>query len=257
LTVLNPFNGKAVPLYTADYVLAGYGCGAVMAVPAHDERDFAFARKYGLPIVPVIRPEDAEPLDPDRMENAYTAPGVMHDSGPFDGVNSVEGIAKTAAHAQENGFGKPSVTYRLRDWLLSRQRYWGAPIPVVHCDGCGVVPVPEKDLPVVLPRVRDFLPKGRSPLEDVPEFMNTDCPKCGQAARRDPDTMDTFVCSSWYHLRYSDPKNADRPWEKEAIDDWLPVDFYIGGSEHAMGHLIYFRFITKVLHDLGYDQGAP
>ena len=168
-TVRNPFNGNAVPLYVADYVLAGYGAGAVMAVPAHDTRDFAFARKYGLPIVPVIRPAEGDKLDPAAMEDAYTEVGVMHDSGPFDDVPSKEGIGKTAEYAKEQGFGKPTVNYRLRDWLLSRQRYWGSPIPVVHCEHCGVVPVPEKDLPVVLPDVKDFLPKGRSPLEDVPE----------------------------------------------------------------------------------------
>jgi leucyl-tRNA synthetase len=252
LTVKNPFNDEHVPLFVADYVLAGYGCGAVMAVPAHDERDFAFARKYGLPIVPVIRPEDSGPLDPDEMENAYIDPGVMHDSGPFDDTDSKEGITRTAEYAKKHGFGSPSVTYRLRDWLLSRQRYWGAPIPMIHCKDCGTVPVPEKDLPVVLPKVKDFLPKGRSPLEDVADFMNTTCPTCGKAAKRDPDTMDTFVCSAWYHMRYSDPGNAEKAWEKEAIDTWMPVDLYIGGNEHAMGHLIYFRFITKVLHDMGY-----
>jgi len=251
-TVRNPFNGKEVPLYVADYVLAGYGAGAVMAVPAHDTRDFAFARKYGIEIVPVIHKKDASPLNPSDMEEAYTEPGTMHNCGPFDGVDSVEGINQTADFAEQQGFGKATITYKLRDWLLSRQRYWGAPIPVVHCEKCGVVPMPEKDLPVVLPKVKDFLPRGRSPLEDVDDFMNTSCPKCGEDAKRDPDTMDTFVCSSWYHLRYSDPKNAEKAWEKKNIDAWLPVDLYIGGSEHAMGHLIYFRFITKVLHDMGY-----
>ncbi len=250
--VVNPFNGKAVPLYVADYVLAAYGCGAVMAVPAHDQRDFEFAGKYGLPIIPVIHPEGGSPLDPEAMAEAWTAPGVMHDSGPFDGCVGSEGIRKTSAHAAEKGFGGPKITYKLRDWLISRQRYWGAPIPIIHCEACGAVPVPEKELPVVLPEVEDFLPRGRSPLEDVEEFMNAPCPACGKPARRDPDTMDTFVCSSWYQLRYSDPKNSEKPWEKDAVDGWLPVDLYIGGSSHANGHLIYFRFITKVLHDMGY-----
>ncbi|MFH1998649.1 MAG: leucine--tRNA ligase [Planctomycetota bacterium] len=252
LTVINPFNHHEVPLFVADYVLGGYGSGAVMAVPAHDTRDFAFARKYGLDIVPVIHPEGEEALDPAAMKDAYTQPGIMHDSGPFNGLPSTEGIQKTAEYALDKGFGKATVNFKLRNWLLSRQRYWGAPIPVIHCKACGAVPVPEQDLPVVLPMVRDFLPKGRSPLEDVPEFLNTECPKCHAPAQRDPDTMDTFVCSSWYHFRYSDPKNQEKPWEKDAVDAWLPVDFYIGGSEHAMGHLIYFRFITKVLFDMGY-----
>ncbi len=252
LNVVNPFNGKEAPLFVADYVLAGYGSGAVMAVPAHDTRDFAFARKYGLDIVPVIRPPDREPFQGAEMKEAYTDPGVMHDSGPFDGLPSKEGVQKTAAYALQKGFGKPTVTYKLRDWLISRQRYWGAPIPVIHCGKCGVVPVPEKDLPVRLPKVEDYLPKGRSPLEDVQDFMDAPCPACGGAGRRDPDTMDTFTCSSWYQLRYADPKNPDKPWERDAVNTWLPVDLYIGGSSHANGHLIYFRFITKVLHDMGY-----
>jgi len=252
LHVRNPFNGEEVPLYVADYVLAGYGSGAVMAVPAHDQRDFEFARKYGIPVKPVIRPADAPPLDGKTMTEAYVDDGIMHDSGPFDGTPNREGIKKTAAYAAEKGFGKETVTFKLRDWLLSRQRYWGAPIPVIHCPSCGVVPVPEKDLPVLLPEVEDFIPKGRSPLEDVEAFMNTACPKCGGEARRDPDTMDTFVCSSWYQFRYVDPKNDRAPWDKEKIEQWMPVDLYIGGNEHATGHLIYFRFITKVLHDAGW-----
>ncbi len=252
LHVRNPFTGEEVPLFVADYVLAGYGSGAVMAVPAHDQRDFEFARKYGIPVKPVIRPSDGPPLDGEKMTEAFVDDGIMHDSGPFDGTPNREGIAKVAAYAEEKGFGKATVTYKLRDWLLSRQRYWGAPIPVIHCPACGVVPVPEKDLPVLLPEVEDFLPKGRSPLEDVDSFMNTTCPKCGGAARRDPDTMDTFVCSSWYQFRYTDPKNDRAPWEKEKIRAWMPVDLYIGGNEHATGHLIYFRFITKVLYDAGW-----
>lgn len=252
LRVRNPFNGKEVPLYVADYVLAGYGCGAVMAVPAHDQRDFEFARKYGIPIVTVIHPEGEDPLDPKAMTEAFTAHGVMHNSDSFDGIPSKEGIGKTARYAESEGFGRAAINFKLRDWLISRQRYWGSPIPMIHCPVCGVVPVPEKDLPVLLPEVEDFIPKGRSPLEDVPEFMDTSCPSCDQAARRDADTMDTFVCSSWYQFRYTDPHNSEKSWEKEKINQWMPVDLYIGGSEHAMGHLIYFRFITKVLHDLGY-----
>ena len=252
LTVRNPFNGHAVPLFVADYVLAGYGCGAVMAVPAHDQRDFEFARKYNVPIVTVIHPDGADPLDPAAMTEAYTARGVMHNSDRFDGLSSEKGIVETAQRAQSQGFGRPAITFKLRDWLISRQRYWGSPIPMIHCAECGAVPVPEQDLPVLLPAVEDFIPKGRSPLEDVDAFMNTDCPSCGRAARRDADTMDTFVCSSWYQFRYTDPHNDRKPFEKEKVNQWMPVDLYIGGSEHAKGHLIYFRFITKVLHDLGY-----
>jgi len=252
LTVRNPFNGREVPLFVADYVLAGYGCGAVMAVPAHDQRDFEFARKYSLPIVPVIHPEGQQPFEGAAMTEAYTEPGIMHASGPFDGMPSPEGIRATAAHAEEQGFGRAAVTFKLRDWLISRQRYWGAPIPMIHCDRCGTLPVPEEDLPVLLPEVEDFLPKGRSPLEDVDSFMQVTCPDCGAPARRDPDTMDTFVCSSWYQFRYTDPHNDRQSWEKDAARQWMPVDLYIGGAEHAMGHLIYFRFITKVLHDMGY-----
>jgi leucyl-tRNA synthetase len=252
LKVRNPFNGKEVPLFVADYVLAGYGCGAVMAVPAHDQRDFEFAKKYGLPIVAVIHPEGEAALDPGAMTEACTAYGVMHNSDRFDGKTSSEGIADAAAFADSKGFGRATVNFRLRDWLISRQRYWGAPIPIIHCDKCGAVPVPEKDLPVLLPEVEDFIPRGRSPLEDVEEFVNTTCPRCDGAGRRDADTMDTFVCSSWYQFRYSDPHNGDLPFTKEKVNTWLPVDLYIGGTEHAMGHLIYFRFITKVLHDLGY-----
>ncbi len=251
LHVRNPFNGNEVSLFVADYVLAGYGSGAVMAVPAHDQRDFEFARKYEIPIRVVIEPENVR-LDPDEMTEAYIDPGIMTGSGPFDGRFSRKAIPAIIEYGAEKGFSKKAIQYKLRDWLLSRQRYWGAPIPVVHCEKCGVVPIPEEDLPVELPFVKDFLPKGRSPLEDVPEFMNTTCPRCGSPARRDPDTMDTFVCSSWYHLRYTDANNPDEAFSKAEADKWLPVDLYIGGIEHATGHLLYFRFITKVLHDMGY-----
>lgn len=251
LHVVNPYNGDKVPLYVADYVLAGYGSGAVMAVPAHDKRDFMFARKYNIPIKVVIQPKGEE-LIVDQMDEAYVEPGVMANSGPFVGTWSIDGIEKVAEYGKDKGFAEKTHQFKLRDWLISRQRYWGAPIPVIHCEKCGVVPVSENELPVELPVVEDYLPKGRSPLADVPEFMNTKCPKCGGPAKRDPDTMDTFVCSSWYFLRYLDPHNQIRAFDKKQAEKWLPVDLYIGGIEHATGHLLYFRFITKVLYDLGY-----
>ena len=253
LYAVNPFNGERVQIWVADYVLASYGTGAVMAVPAHDQRDFEFARKYGIPIKVVIQPPDGE-LEPETMTEAYTEPGIMVNSGPFDGTPSQEGIKKVIEYAEQKGFGRHRVTYRLRDWLISRQRYWGAPIPMVHCPKCGIVPVPEDQLPVKLPPEDkvNFIPTGRSPLEDVPEFINTTCPKCGGPAKRDPDTMDTFVCSSWYYLRYVDPHNDREPFSKQEAEKWLPVDLYIGGAEHATGHLIYFRFVHKVLYDNGY-----
>lgn len=248
---VNPFNGEAVPLWVADYVLAGYGTGIVMCVPAHDRRDFAFARRYGLPIRVVIQPPGAK-LDPASMEEAYVDPGVMTNSGPFDGLPSGEGIERVTRAAEEKNIGGPHVQYRLRDWLISRQRYWGCPIPMIHCEGCGPVPVPEKDLPVLLPDVKDFLPKGRSPLADVPQFMNVRCPACGGAARRSPDTMVTFVDSGFYLFRYLDPRNDREPWSREAAKRWMPIDLYIGGVEHACGHLIYLRFLCKVLYDEGW-----
>ncbi|MGC9316344.1 MAG: class I tRNA ligase family protein, partial [bacterium] len=251
LHVRNPFTGDEVPLFVADYVLAGYGSGAVMAVPAHDQRDFEFARKYGIPIKVVIEPAEGG-LAGDEMSEAYVESGVMVNSAPFDGMDSRKAIDAITEFGAENGFAEKAIQFRLRDWLLSRQRYWGAPIPVVHCEKCGVVPVPESELPVELPHVKDFLPKGRSPLADVPEFMNTDCPKCGGPAKRDPDTMDTFVCSSWYQLRYPDANNPNEAISRDAAEKWLPIDLYIGGIEHATGHLLYFRFITKVLFDMGY-----
>ena len=253
LYVRHPFTGERIPLWVGDYVLASYGTGIVMGVPAHDQRDFEFARKYGLPIRVVIRPENGEAPDPQTMTHAFEDYGVMVNSGEFSGLPSREGIRKVAEKIQEMGLGGPTVTYRLRDWLISRQRYWGAPIPVVHCPRCGIVPVPEDQLPVRLPEnVENFKPRGRSPLEDVPEFMNTPCPRCGGPARRDPDTMDTFVDSSWYFLRFTDPKNDQAPFDPEVANAWMPVDQYIGGAEHATKHLIYARFITKVLKDAGY-----
>lgn len=248
---INPFSGEEVQLWVADYVLASYGTGMVMGVPAHDQRDFEFARKYGIPIKVVISPPDHK-LEPETMNEAYIEPGTMVDSDVFNGRNSEEAIDSIIEYCIEKGIGRRKTNYRLRDWLISRQRYWGAPIPMIHCAACGVVPVPETDLPVLLPKKGvDFTPKGKSPLASVPSFMNTTCPKCGGEAQRDPDTMDTFVCSSWYHLRYSDPNNDTRPFGQEEAASWLPIDEYIGGIEHACGHLIYFRFITKVIHDAG------
>jgi leucyl-tRNA synthetase len=249
----NPMNGEKVPIFVADYVLLEYGSGIVMGVPAHDERDFQFARKYRLPVKVVIRPPEGE-LKTEGLEHAYEAPGIMVDSGPFTGMDSIPGIKAVSDHMTKNRLGGPLVRYRLKDWLISRQRYWGAPIPIICCSTCGMVPVPEKDLPVTLPRnVSDFLPKGKSPLAAVDSFMDVSCPKCGSKARRDPDTMDTFVCSSWYYLRYLDPQNEREFCSRPCADTWLPIDQYIGGSsEHATGHLIYFRFFAKILFDAGY-----
>ncbi|MCX6829709.1 MAG: leucine--tRNA ligase [candidate division Zixibacteria bacterium] len=249
---VNPFNGQEIQLWVADYVLAGYGTGAVMAVPAHDSRDFLFAKKYGIPIVVVIHPDKNTSLDLATMEDAYTDYGVMVNSGIFDGLVGEEAINKVTEYAAEKGFGRTRVNYKLRDWLISRQRYWGAPIPIIHCPKCGQVAVPDSQLPVLLPQVTNYLPKGRSPLADVPEFMNVNCPKCGGPAERDPDTMDTFVCSSWYYLRYLDPLNDKMPYGRDKEAAWMPIDKYIGGITHATGHLIYFRFFHKFLKDIGW-----
>lgn len=248
---VNPLSGEQVQLWVADYVLAHYGTGVVMGVPAHDQRDFLFAKKYNIPVKVVISPK-GKTLTTESMTEAFTEEGTMVNSAQFNGLASAEGINKISAHVEQENLGRRKVYYRLKDWLLSRQRYWGAPIPMIHCAKCGPMPVPEDRLPVLLPEVKDYIPKGRSPLADVPEFINSKCPKCAGPAQRDPDTMDTFVCSSWYHLRYSDPTNQRKPFEPERANQWLPVDLYIGGAEHACGHLIYFRFITKVLHDLGH-----
>lgn len=248
---VNPFDGSKIQLWVADYVLAGYGTGVVMAVPAHDQRDFEFARKYDIPIKVVIKTVDGAELKPSEMTEAYTEYGEMVNSGEFDGTPGATAVAETIKYAEKKGIGKARINYRLRDWLISRQRYWGTPIPIIHCSKCGAVPVQDDDLPVVLPDVENYLPKGRSPLADVDEFINTSCPKCGGDAKRDADTMDTFICSSWYFLRYLDPKNSNEVFSKEAARDWLPVDQYIGGAEHAVGHLIYFRFFTKFLKDIG------
>ncbi len=248
---LNPVTGRKMPIYLANFVLSGYGTGAVMAVPAHDQRDFEFARMYDLPIIVVIQPE-GEKLDPETMTEAYTGEGLLVNSDRFDNTPNRQALDLIAAYLEEKGIGKKAITYRLRDWGVSRQRYWGAPIPIVYCDKCGVVPVPEKDLPVTLPEDVELDGSGGSPLARVETFVNTTCPQCGAAARRETDTMDTFVESSWYYMRYACAAYDQAPLEREAVDKWLPVDHYIGGIEHAILHLLYSRFFTRVLRDLGY-----
>jgi leucyl-tRNA synthetase len=249
---VHPTTGEKLPVFVADYVLASYGTGYVMAVPAHDERDFAFAKARGLPIRIVIQNEDGS-LVLDEMEDAYTPAGPMVASGPFDGRHSEEAMSDLLAWLEEQGIGTAKVTFRLRDWLISRQRYWGCPIPMVHCAACGIVPMPQDQLPVRLPdNVTNWIPEGRSPLADVADFVSTTCPQCGGAAERDVDTMDTFIDSAWYHIRYTDSHNGELPFDPEKANAWMPVDLYIGGAEHANGHLLYFRFITKVLKDAGY-----
>ncbi len=248
--VTNPVNGAKVPLWVANFALMSYGTGAVMAVPAHDDRDFAFARKYDIPIKVVIRPPD-EVLDPAEMDTAYTDAGIMVDSGPFDGRMNREAMGDILVWLEEQGIGEKTIHYRLRDWLISRQRYWGAPIPIVYCDTCGVVPLPEDALPVALPMDVQFRAGQGNPLASSDSFLHCQCPQCGQAARRETDTMDTFVDSSWYFLRYCDPNREDAPFDPAAVQRWMPVDQYIGGIEHATMHLIYARFFTMVLHDIG------
>lgn len=249
--VINPVNGKKIPLWIANYVLMEYGTGAVMAVPAHDARDFEFAEKYGLGIEVVID-NPKEHLDASVMDCAYVEDGIMVKSGQFNKLNNREAMKKIAQWMELKGIGKRTVHFRLRDWLISRQRYWGAPIPIIYCERCGIVGVPEKDLPVLLPDNVEFKPYGQSPLAESDEFVNTECPRCKQKARRETDTMDTFVDSSWYYLRYLSPRDNKRPFDKELLNKWFPVDQYIGGVEHAILHLLYSRFITKVLYDLGY-----
>jgi len=248
---VNPFNGERIPIWVGNFVLMGYGTGAIMSVPAHDERDFEFARKYGLTVRPVIAPEDGRVLDGAAMDAAYVGPGTVSASGPFDGLSADEALTKMAAHAEEKGFGKPAVTYRLRDWLISRQRYWGTPIPMIYCDTDGVVPVPDAQLPVVLPKDAPFTGEGGNPLTKVPDFVNVICPRCGGKARRETDTMDTFVDSSWYFYRYLSPRKADGPFDTGAVRYWFPIDLYVGGIEHAILHLVYSRFWTKMMRDLG------
>jgi len=254
--VVNPYNGETIPLWVADYVLMEYGTGAVMAVPAHDTRDWAFAKTYKLPIRISIQNENRS-LDLNSMEEAYLEDGVVVESGPFEGMRNRDAIPEMAAYAETHGFGGPQVHYRLRDWLISRQRYWGAPIPIVYCETCGAVPVPESDLPVLLPVDVEFKPTGESPLRASAEFMNTTCPACGSPAKRESDTMDTFVDSSWYFLRFLSADDETQAVDKAACDNWLPVDQYIGGIEHAILHLLYARFFTKALHDadlIGFEE---
>ncbi len=248
---INPFNNEKVPIYVANFVLMEYGTGAVMAVPAHDQRDFEFARNYDLEIKPVVIPMESELLA-DDMTEASTIPGFLHDSGEFSGMDSVEAQETIIRFAETNGFGSQKITYRLRDWGISRQRYWGAPIPIIYCDTCGVVPAPLDQLPIQLPVDRDEGVDNCAPLHVREEFINTICPSCGGAARRETDTMDTFVESSWYFARYTCPRFTDSPMDREKASHWLPVDQYIGGVEHAILHLLYSRFFTKVLRDLGY-----
>lgn len=246
--VINPFTGDKVPLWTSDYVLIEYGTGAVMAVPAHDERDFAFAKKFNLPIKRVIE----NPSNPgEELREAYVDSGVLVNSQSFNGLENTKAKEEIIKYAEEKGFGKSKTQYRLRDWLISRQRYWGAPIPVVYCEHCGIQPVDEKDLPVLLPTDIDITVQGKSPIVTSPTFMKTTCPKCGGSATRETDTMDTFICSSWYYLRYVDPHNTELPFSKDKVNYWLPVNQYVGGIEHAILHLLYSRFFTKALRDRG------
>lgn len=247
----NPFNGEIFPLWTADYALVEYGTGAVMAVPTHDTRDFDFAKKYNLPMKVVIAPENNTNLDVDAMTDAYTEAGVLVNSGEFNGIKNNKAKKAITQWAVDKGFGEFKTQYRLRDWLISRQRYWGAPIPVVYCDKCGIQPVPEDKLPVLLPKDVDFSVVGKSPITTSKTFKDTVCPVCGGHAVRETDTMDTFVCSSWYYLRYSDARNDKECFNKDKVNHWLPVDQYVGGIEHAILHLLYSRFFTKALRDCG------
>ena len=249
-TVTNPVNGEELPMFVADYVLLEYGTGAIMAVPAHDERDYEFARTHGLPIRRVIAGPDGDTSD-DTLP--YAGDGPLVNSRPdLDGTPNREAFAEIVSWLEGEGLGHPSVNYRLRDWLISRQRYWGCPIPIVYCEGCGIVPVPESDLPVLLPELDDYSPRGLSPLAAAEDWVNTTCPACDGPARRETDTMDTFVDSSWYFLRYCDPHNDDASWDPAIVARWMPVDQYIGGVEHAILHLMYARFFTKALADLGH-----
>jgi len=251
---VNPVNGEKIPVWTADYVLMGYGTGAIMAVPAHDERDYAFAEKFELPVVYVYDQEG------EAEGTQYHGEGVMKNSGSYDGLTTTEARQKIVADLEARGTAQEKVNYRIRDWLISRQRYWGAPIPMIHCPKDGIVPVPEDQLPVKLPELTKFEPSGdgRSPLANVPEFVNTTCPQCGGPAERETDTMDGFACSSWYFLRFADPRNGEKPFDADKVKFWLPVDDYIGGAEHAVMHLLYARMWTKVMQDEGLiDFGEP
>jgi leucyl-tRNA synthetase len=247
---VNPVNDERIPIWVADYVLMEYGTGAIMAVPAHDERDFAFAQRFGLPVVQVVRPAEGGAVEGAAFVE-HSENEVLVNSGRFDVMPAPEAARAIVEWLERQGRGRPAVSYRLRDWLLSRQRFWGCPIPIVHCARCGIVPVPEDELPVLLPEVEDYLPKGRSPLAAAEDWVHTTCPSCGGEALRETDTMDTFVDSSWYFLRYTDPRNDEAPFDRSMVDYWLPVNQYIGGIEHAILHLMYARFFTKALHDLG------
>ncbi|MGB5770307.1 MAG: leucine--tRNA ligase, partial [Crocosphaera sp.] len=249
-TAINPFNGEEIPILIADYVLYEYGTGAVMGVPAHDTRDFKFATEKKLPIKVVIVPENSEDSNPTLTE-AYTEAGIMVNSGEFDGMQSTEGKTAIIDYAEKQGYGKARIQYRLRDWLISRQRYWGCPIPVVHCPSCGTVAVPDADLPVKLPENVEFTGRGASPLSKMDDWINVPCPSCGEPAKRETDTMDTFIDSSWYYLRYTDAMNDQEAFKLEKANDWMNVDQYVGGIEHAILHLLYSRFFTKVLRDRG------
>jgi leucyl-tRNA synthetase len=253
---VSPYSGEKVPIWIGNFVLMGYGTGAIMAVPAHDERDFEFCRKYGIAVRPVIRPLDGALAVEPGMKEPYCDYGVVEDSGQWSGLPSEEARRRMAAFAEQIGFGKSAITYRIKDWGISRQRYWGTPIPVIHCASCGVVPVPEDQLPVVLPDNVEITGTGKSPLEGVPEFVNVKCPKCGAAARRETDTMDTFIDSSWYFYRYCDARNSSAPFDSAKIGYWFEIDQYIGGVEHAILHLIYSRFFTKVMRDIGLVENS-
>ncbi len=247
---VNPLNGKKIPIWIANYILSGYGTGAIMCVPAHDKRDFEFATQYKLDIIEVIQPKEGS-RKPKTVDEVYEEEGIVVNSGAFNNLSSGEAKERITDYLEKNKIGKRAVNYKLRDWLVSRQRYWGAPIPVIYCEKCGELPVPEEDLPVLLPPVKEFLPTGQSPLTYIDEFINTKCPKCGKSARRETDTMDTFVDSSWYFLRYISPHEEKMPFNTSDVNKWLPVDQYIGGVEHAILHLMYSRFINKFLMDEG------
>ncbi len=238
-----------MPIFVANFVLMEYGTGAVMAVPTHDQRDFEFAKKFGLPLIVVVQP-NGHPLNPETMTEAYEGEGILVNSGPFNGMDSIQAREAIAQYLEEKGLGGKKISFRLRDWGISRQRYWGAPIPIIYCDRCGTVPVPEKDLPVVLPFDVEITGMGKSPLAMVKEFVETTCPNCGGPAQRETDTMDTFVESSWYFDRFACPDYQEGPLDKRRVDYWMPVDQYIGGIEHAILHLLYSRFFTRVLRSL-------
>ncbi|MDX2272854.1 MAG: leucine--tRNA ligase [Cyanobacteriota bacterium] len=251
---INPVNSQPIPIWIADYVLMGYGTGSIMAVPAHDQRDFEFAQKFGLPIQPVVFPADQAVEASEPLQAPYTGAGVLRHSGPLDGLPVAEAKIKVIDYLEQQGIGSAQITYRLRDWLISRQRYWGCPIPVIHCANCGLVPVPESDLPVILPENVALTGRGASPLAQLEEWRQVACPHCGQTAQRETDTMDTFIDSSWYFLRFSDARNPQQVFDSLQANGWLPVDQYVGGIEHAILHLLYSRFFTKVLRDRGLLQ---